>query len=134
MNRPGIPGGSIPAAPTAHNHARLLDSEGNAQGAVERVDSTRGQLADVVREGGFPRADESVAVDAGVVLETFSRPNIDLGRQAIAPRIDGSTHHRREAGIDHGLAANDDEDSGSFRIPAARMPDAIEAPASQSSA
>ena len=71
-------------------------------------------------------ADQCVAVDAGHVLEPVTRSHIHLRREAVSARIDRRTDDGREAGIDEGLSADDDEHTRPLRIPAAGVADAVE--------
>ena len=80
------------------------------------------------------QADESIAVDAGFMLEAVFDAHVDLRRQIVATGVDGGADHGREQRIDQSLAAHDDEDSGPLRASPPWVPDAEEVAALQTSA
>ena len=92
--------------------------EGHAEGTAEFGEFSGGEGSDIVGEVGFAEADEVVAHDPAFVLHAFVGADGDLGRQAFSGGKNGGTDYGRKAGIDQGLAADDNEGSELLRIAA----------------
>src|SRR5437899_10681190 len=101
---------------------------------VEGLPARGSEAGDVVGQHRLRQADESIAVDAGFMLEAVFDAHVDLRRQIVATGVDGGADHGREQRIDQSLAAHDDEDSGPLRVSPPWVPDAEEVAALQTSA
>jgi ABC-type proline/glycine betaine transport system substrate-binding protein len=74
------------------------------------VELVWGEAADIVRESGFRKADQLVAMDTAVMLESLLDIHRNLAVEAIMPAIDRSANSARKAGVQDKLATNDGED------------------------
>ena len=109
-------------------------SQGHSERLVESAQAHGSEAGDIVGQHRLRQADQSIAVDAGIMLEAVFNAHFDLRRQTVAAGVDGGADHGREQRVDQRLAAHDDEDSRTLRVSPARVPDAEEIAPLQTSA
>ena len=85
------------------------DREGDPQRTGEFNDLTSRQRANVVGQRRFRQADQFIAMDRALVLQTFVDADGNLRRQAVVDRVHRGTNHGREFRVDEDLTADNDE-------------------------
>jgi hypothetical protein len=125
--------GALPPAPQLSVKVAFVfeDVQGKGKGAIESLELGRGEPANEIGQDGLGQADELVAVDAAVVLETLFDPYRDLSGQTIMHRVDRSADDGGETGFDEDLPADDHEDAGPLRVSRGRAEDPVELPSPQ---
>ena len=106
--KPGKTGGSV-----SQDRKMLLSSvdvERHAQRLFQFGELPCRQGSHEVRQGRLGQADELVAVDAALVLESLAGAHRDLGGQPLARRVDRGADHRRKPRLEHGLSTHHHED------------------------
>lgn len=85
------------------------EGERHAKRLIKRSQADGSEGADVVGQERLRQADERVAMDAGVMLESIFGTNVGLGGQAVTTGVDRRADDGGEQGIDQRLSTDHDE-------------------------
>ena len=119
--------------PTGELGSPSVKLEGSQQSSPEFGGLRWGEGAHEIGEHILGKADQLVAVDTAVVLQSFSDAHPDLSGETVIRGINGCADHRGETGIDDNLTAHNHEDPRSLWIARRPLLDAIQLTASHTS-
>ena len=94
------------------------EGERHAKRLIKRSQAYGFEGADVVGQERLRQADERVAMDAGVMLESIFGTDVDLSGQAVTAGVDRRADDGRKQGIDQRLSTGHDEDPRALGISA----------------
>lgn len=83
-------------------------------------------MAYIVCENRFRQAQKFVAMNAGLLLQTFGRSNGNLCAEAVVLRIDRGANQPRKTGVDQRLPADHDKYTLFAWIPASWLTHQVE--------
>ena len=100
--------------------------ESERERPVELKPFLRREMANVVGEDGLRQADQLIAVNAAVVLESLLDADRNLAVKTVPAGVDRRADHAGKAGIEEKLTAYDDEYAGSPRVEGRGVSDPVE--------